>query len=127
MNTSEVLDRAADEIERRGWSQGTGWFPRSDESTPVCAEGALRLACGFGGGVGLDGAWFDLASKRAACDALSAYLTDRFPECINQVTGAVIPFSWNDARSRTQAEVIEVLRAAAMVERTREAVMAVTQ
>ena len=65
--TSEVLNRAADLIEERGWTQGTqGWK--------------------------VDGAFLD---------------TDE-------------PWKWNDTRGRTASEVIEVLRATAVIEAARE-------
>ncbi len=101
MNTSEVLDRAADLIEERGWHQGgAGWG--GDGSLCVinaCSQVDRRM-----------GAWLD------ATDRVMDYLG---------INGGLA--GWNDAPGRTQAEVVGVLRAAAVVEAAREtAVVEVT-
>lgn len=116
MNTSEVLNAAADHIERRGWTGASGtdsevtkraWYPDPEAVYPVCAEGALRLANG-----GL--------RANDAIKALKVYLHDRYPECVNSVSGEVVVFSWNDAPGRTADEVIAALRAAAVIEAAKE-------
>jgi hypothetical protein len=114
MQTSEVLNKAADLIEERGWSQGTGWHTALADSVPVCAEGGIWCA------TETDNNRRDYAALRAAKGAFRAYLTDRFPEHIHPNAGCVIGWSWNDDPERTAAEVIEVLRAAAVIEQARE-------
>jgi hypothetical protein len=109
MQTSEVLNKAADLIEERGWSprgNNGAWHPKPGSTTPLCVEGALRLAAG--------------RRDQDALDALSGYLNDRYPECFNPFSGRVLPFSWNDRTGRTSSEVIEVLRACAVIEASRE-------
>jgi hypothetical protein len=109
MNTSDVLNRAADLIEERGWSQGSGWcLGGRDSGGALCLEGGIRVAAQE----------FDI--HQAAIHVVRDYLTDTRPEAINPACGTVIPFSWNDAYGRTAAEVIEVLRATAVIEAARE-------
>lgn len=108
MNTSEVLDKAADEIQRRGWVQG-GY----DDALGLCLESALSLA--HDGTVGA-AAW-EVANTCPAGLAVRSYLqlgAEWRHSCSDSL------WNWNDCRD-TSSEVIEVLRAAAMVERTREA------
>ncbi len=119
MRTSEVLDRAADLIEERGWTQGGGgWFPESLPcDAPLCAEGALKAACveaaALEGGhytdfhYGRD--WMKTGEQTGALRAVRNYLDDASPV-----------FAWNDEPGRTGPEVIAVLRAAAVVEADRE-------
>lgn len=91
--TSEVLNKAADLIEERGWTKG---WNRHDG---LCLVDAVAEASRGGG-------FF------AALSALDRYF-DRRP---------IDPpiYHWNDAPERTASEVIEVLRAAALVEAARE-------
>jgi hypothetical protein len=114
MNTSEVLNRAADLIQSRGWTQEAkgGWFPEPNADTPVCAEGAIRLA------VAEAGMW--ATAKTSICHALSDYLGDLYPECFNPISGRVIVFNWNDRKGRTAEQVLEAMRAAALIESARE-------
>jgi hypothetical protein len=111
--TSEVLNRAADLIEERGWSQGTGWCLNGDQGGPLCLEGSIRVAAAL-----------DILVARPVLNVVRDYLTDTRPLDINAFAGYVIPFSWNDAYDRTAAEVVEVLRAAAVIEAAREQKMA---
>lgn len=124
MLTSEVLDRAADEIERRGWVQGSGW--NLDSGGPTCLEGAIATVLEWDRDMPMS---FGALSACPAGQAVRAYLdmNPKIGEAREWCTGsgaatACAPlFYWNDTPGRTAAEVIEVLRAAAMVERTREA------
>jgi hypothetical protein len=111
MLTSEVLNDAADIIGRNGWATADGWHPKCD-SQPVCLEGALRLALG--------GAIHGTDAHRV----LGEYLMGRPGAQINSLTGRVILFAWNDEPGRTADEVIEVLRAAAVIEAARESELA---
>lgn len=87
VKVAEVLNGAADLIERDGWCQGT-----PPESGPVCAGVAITRA-----------------ARRGA-----VRLTERAVFQLGEVIGqqwSVIP--WNDAPGRTAAEVVGALRAAA--------------
>jgi hypothetical protein len=108
MKTSEVLNAAADLIEARGWRQGEpGW--RSGGSAGLCLEGALIAA------LSLD----HLEVYGCPAYAAVADYLDRTPApSIAPVKDAL--WQWNDAPGRTASEVIEVLRAAAVIEAARE-------
>jgi hypothetical protein len=111
MNTSEVLNTAADLIEERGWAVGSeGW----GSPDGLCVEGALLAALGIAEDDGHRLALYQCP----AYAAVTAYL-DLDP------SPALCPISdtlwgWNDRGSRTAAEVIEVLRACAVIEAARE-------
>ena len=107
--TSAVLDLAADAVQSRGWTSGPdGWL----RSGPVCLEGAIMAALG---GVG--------TAELRACPAYGA--VQRYLG-LDDVEGSIRSslWAWNDALPGSveyaQARVIEVLRAAAAVERVRE-------
>lgn len=107
MLTSEVLDLAADKIRERGWTQGLGGWPGWGPDDALCLEGGIMAALGYD----------EETPERLyrGCPAFGAvrdYLG----------LGDDFLFPWNDASGRTQQEVIEVLRAAAAVERAKEAV-----
>ena len=120
---SETLNRAADVLQVRGWTQATPeipnyWFPNACESTPVCVQGAIRAATGM-----YQDQPFSLVGHHDHAEAkawLVEYLTSTRPELINPLSGYVIPFDWNDRSGRTVEEVIEVLRAAAATAEARE-------
>lgn len=95
MEVREILNRAADLIEPAGmWTQGS-WArdaagaadPRPEDAACYCLYGAVRKAAGFG-------------KTDAAFEALGQSFRGDY-------------ISWNDEPSRTQAEVVAVLRAAA--------------
>lgn len=101
--TAEVLEAAADLLSKPGaWTQGA--LGRKEDGSPICDPAELSTAsCYCMAGAlwvanGLAGPW-------SAFDALL--------EGPRNNTG-----SWNDDRSRTQAEVVEALRAAAKQART---------
>lgn len=117
MNTSEVLNRAADLIEEHGWTQGTHGWPRGNgEHAPLCLEGGMIAALGRN--------WRDLDVNAfwdcPAYRAVKSYLGDR---CRNALTGEddADLWAWNDTVASTASEVIEVLRAVAVIEAAREA------
>jgi hypothetical protein len=129
MNTSEVLNRAADLIEERGWASGEGW--EHEKGGSLCLEGGILAAIG--------GSFF--RGDHYVCPAYVAvreYLSDKSDRS---------PFIWNDnlahdrvlaaiARGETcsrslsevraeanqwaKSRVIEVLRACAVIEASRE-------
>lgn len=119
MKTSEVLNLAADAIETRGWTQaGDDPWGMQDPTGPVCLEGGiaavLGIDCTHPEGAHLMGAGYEDLVRCPAYRSVKSYLAvDR---------GFL--FSWNDARGRTQAEVIEVLRATAVIEAARESELA---
>lgn len=101
MRTSEVLNTAVEVIRERGWARGSWGFGDG----PLCIEGAIVVGSGVTG--------TPLARQLAAegCPAV---------EAVRDYLDGQEPFLWNDDRGRTAAEVIEVLRAAALVEHAKE-------
>jgi hypothetical protein len=120
ISTSEVLNTAADLIERRGWSTGTGWTEMDDDG-PLCIQGAIGAAMGQVNAVGF---------RCPAYDAVAEYL--------GLESGL---FIWNDnlrfARSESgwpswvggsresatehgRTQVLATLRAAALIEAAKE-------
>lgn len=109
MQTSEVLNRAADLIEERGWTTGSkGWAYKPND--PLCLEGGLIAASGM--------TWDDLdPAEFYQCPAYLAvedYLDLREGREFREA------WQWNDAEHRTASEVVEVLRACAVIEASRE-------
>jgi hypothetical protein len=112
MNTSQTLNAAADLIQARGWgTQVDAW----GGDGPLCIEGALLAASGLDRDA-MARLWRTDA-YRAVTDHLGLPLTGGayLEGCGNHGL-----FLWNDAEGRTAAEVVEVLRACAMVEAARE-------
>ena len=103
LTVSETLNRAADLIEERDWVQGDGWVGAT-EGTRLCLEGGIMAASGFG--------YHDYSRfiKCPAYLAVGRYLEHETP----------YPFIWNDRENRTTSEVIEVLRACALIEAAKE-------
>jgi hypothetical protein len=112
MRTSEVLDKAADLIEERGWRQGgAGWGDTPD--APLCLEGGILAALGR--------EWHMVGNFTATHDEFQtcpSYLAVRSYLGMTEVWQDVYDF--NDDPDRTAAEVIEVLRACAVIEAARE-------
>lgn len=108
MNTSEVLYRAADLIEERGWVKAVGW--ENGQGEPLCLEGGIMAASGLTNR-DIYGAR-DPLSRWAACPAYRA---------VSDYLGTTdLLYLWNDQRNRTATEVIEVLRACAVIEAAKE-------
>lgn len=82
---ADVLNGAADLIERDGWCQGRDRGPHGE----CCADYALRLAAGYSTLYG------------AARDALLAKVRRRYVA------------TWNDAPRQTKAKVVHALRSTA--------------
>lgn len=118
MNVSDTLNLAADLIEERGWARGEeGWSVPTDDGGrsndgPLCLEGAIAAAMGkvanIGGG---DGIWPDEINTCSAGAAVRAYLAWH---------PSIWLCGWNDQSDRTATEVVEVLRATALIESARE-------
>lgn len=117
MLTSEVLNRAADLIEERGWVQGNGGF---DGSAGLCLEGGIFAASGLGWTVAAE-----MAAREGTCPAYEAVLNHLSIGGDRSYGGRL--WLWNDKPARTAAEVIEVLRAAAAIEQARESEPSVVQ
>lgn len=122
--TSEVLNRAADLIQERGWVSGPEGWPDSylPANSPLCIEGGLLAAQGL-----TSRAATSEESGLRTCPAYVAVMahlaTDDRWRCSSDwvESGNALAYEWNDAPGRTAAEVIEVLRAAAAIEQAREA------
>lgn len=85
LTPEEILARAADLLETRGWCQGTMRAP----SGQLCVMGSIREASRF---MSL------FLAQRQATDALSREIQDSEPT------------NWNDQPDRTVEEVISSLR-----------------
>lgn len=120
MKTSEVLDKAADLIEERGWRQGEGWIStRTRDDSTLCLEGGVMAA------LGLRPEFVTAHSLQPllGCPAYAAVadyldLDHGFHDDIPEPREPL--YRWNDRKSRTATEVLEVLRAAAVIEAARE-------
>jgi hypothetical protein len=113
VKTSEVLNKAADLIEERGWVRGSAGWPGMGPG--LCLEGGMMAACGETfTSVNLFEFW--------ACPAYRAVQEhlDLTPGEGADHQPLSPPYRWNDAPTRTEAEVIETLRAAAVIEHARE-------
>ena len=116
MKTSEILDLAADEIQRVGWGQGPlTWANHAGSG--LCLEGAIAAAAGVGRrGIAIDhqGLW--------ACPAYSAVA--EFLDMDVTLDEGDMPheplWQYNDRIAESAEDVIAVLRAAAAVERVKE-------
>ena len=96
---AEVLNRAADLLEKPGaWTQGA-FALTADGKELVYGNNLSKAVCYC-----VNGALFKVGTERQALDA-QEILRDRL-----DVKGT--PY-WNDAPGRTQAEVVQALRAAA--------------
>lgn len=103
---SSILMQASRIIQERGWANGSDadpWAGLTGQS--VCAEGAIAAA------MQLDGLGYNrvVANGCPAFTAVTKYLgfEDRL-------------WAWNDAPGRTATEVINTLKAAAIVELCKE-------
>jgi hypothetical protein len=120
MNTSDTLNLAADLIEQRGWTKGQGW--NDSTNRPLCLEGGIMAALGWSFG----SADYDPLElwDCPAYRAVQAYLNFSHDKALasprHHYPSPVDPlWRWNDFSSAA-SEVIEVLRAAAVVEAARE-------
>lgn len=105
--TSETLNRAADLIEERGWTFGEGWPIYNRDTSSLCLEGGIMAAQGMAAET------HDYEKAVIRCPAYLAVLS-------HLDSGFPYLFQWNDRKGRTAAEVIEVLRACALIEAARE-------
>jgi hypothetical protein len=107
--TSEVLNRAADLIEERGWAQGTiGWnLPNSG----LCLEGAILAVMGGSGADDQIKAW--------TCPAYAAVGEYLAHPPLSSLGDREL-WRWNDTVANGATHVIEVLRACAVIVASRE-------
>lgn len=96
MRTYEILYRAADHIDSRGWWQD---LP-SCTSVGTCAANAIRWAAGA-----------DTQAVFAARFVLAKYLGLDNATMLRTLDAVI---AWNDTPGRTRAEVVAALRAAAV-------------
>ncbi len=110
MTPAEILEKAADVIDKRGHCKGM----LVNNKQQVCAVGAMLVALtGSALGCGIPQIWA-CAGGKEACDALETAI-------------GVGDFGfWNDHPNRTAAEVTSTMRATAAVLRAQEAKSAVT-
>lgn len=105
--TSEVLNLAADLIQQRGWGTGPASMVGANG---LCIMGAINAAT-IGRTPGDEG--YELADTCPAGQAVHAYLDTADLEMDSL-------WQWNDTSATDAAEVIEVLRAVAVIEAARE-------
>lgn len=122
MNVSDTLNKAADLIEERGWESGEGWV--TDESAadaPLCLEGGIMAALGLRIQEGLhDDRQFVPLVSCPAYRAVVSYL-GRAEVFANERGFEGEPlYWWNDEAARSAEDVVEVLRATALIEAARE-------
>ncbi|MGZ6788348.1 MAG: DUF6197 family protein [Mycobacteriaceae bacterium] len=123
METYEVLNKAADLIGEHGWRRGFGW----NEGGALCLEGGIMAALGIRFGEVKEGLPFGGLWTRPAYRAVADYLgrdvtITSSPSVFGnlRVSAPLEPlWKWNDTNGRTASEVIEVLRACAVIEQAR--------
>jgi hypothetical protein len=116
MKNSEILSKAADVIDERGWVR-CAMFASQDYAAACCADGGLWVAVNVDPREPLDSAnnpAVELAYD--AEDALAALLAGCPPEQFYPMTSFEVITSWNDDPERTKDQVIAKLREAAQAE-----------
>ncbi len=112
---STILRAAATYLDRHGWVQGAYYDGTAVVFTPpACLVGAIGLVC-YGGPVDAPAQHFDdpgFAEFEAAVAYLDRYLSDRFPVRAGG-EGFATAYDFNDAKGRTEAEVVWTLVEAA--------------
>lgn len=117
MKVSEQLDLAADMIQQHGWTRGgSGWD--NERGAGLCLEGGIAAAVGIKLLGVRPGAFAKGRRDLTTCPAYQAVEEYLYPH------GGVALWAWNDHPDTTAEQVIETLRAAAAVERTKEAIPA---
>lgn len=112
---SDTIDKAADEIERRGWVMGAGWDWWTNPTSRVCLEGAIAAAKGIVYEQGTR-----LSERINLCptgQAIREFLS--LPEYEQDFHNYPL-YSWNDRHGRDMGRVVATLREAAEWQRERE-------
>jgi ATP:corrinoid adenosyltransferase len=109
MNTWEVLERAAEKIERDGLCKG---YQGGGDGEPNCALGAIAWANGKSLPCGIRDHVLTLPGVQE--------LNRAMPEDIETFSGMRVAH-WNNRDERTAAEVISMMRAVAATEKARAA------
>lgn len=118
MKTSEILDKAADVLEERGWWRGD-YMPNINErqrldvaveSCPVCLLGGLNVAVGNAPDepIYIDTSPDAFEAARVLADRVGIDLA---------ISATRLGDKWNDAFDQTAEEVVRELRTAAASER----------
>lgn len=111
---SEILDKAADIIETRGWWQGTYMMPGGNPANcPVCLLGAINVATGLAPNI--EGAFREDGPASTAARALAEHMGLNNPNGDGLVD--LLGNEWNDREAESPEQVIAELRAAAQAER----------
>jgi hypothetical protein len=118
MKTSEILNKAADLIEERGWTQQSDdndpWGGGATGTAPVCIEGGILAAMGLGyEGNSPSGVHGELRK----CPAYKAVM-----EHLGYTPWGNL-YLYNDTPGRTAEEVIGTLREVAKIEAEKEALV----
>ena len=113
-HAQQLLSRAAERLERHGWRRGAYWpdsylFAPYIEGDPCCALGALVVADGINTYHEANWALTTRPALALAVDALTCEI-NRDTEDREHITDVA---DWNDDPTRTAAEVITGMRAAA--------------
>jgi hypothetical protein len=107
---SDVLNGAADHVQKYGLHKGSSYASSPADTSPACTIGAIGVACG------------DIANDLAGDDFALFASTNRdlLHDAIDVVTEyhGCIP-TWSDHPDTTADDVIEALRAAAVIAETR--------
>jgi hypothetical protein len=121
MKTSEVLNKAADLIEERGWTSGSGWTDLQTSRDPLCIQGAIATAMGYDDGIGRMGC--------PAGQAVMAYLgidlglfswNDHLLYESADVMSGYVGGSLETAQEYAAHKALAVLRAVALIEAAKE-------
>lgn len=116
---SEILDKAADQIDRRGWVQDDWWeadTPTHWTDCKVCAGGGINAAAGWAPDFdGYDRLGAEHPAARAVIAFADRVAPDRESPAVDWAMALII--RWNDEEGRTATEVVRELRAVAASER----------
>lgn len=104
---AEVLERAADILETRGWVQGSWTRRKDDGEMGFCSIGAIRVVLGTN----------HLDAKREHFDEIQVIeaLARHIPEAAAAERPHQRPciVAWNDLRGQTQDNVVDTFKLAA--------------
>lgn len=122
MRTSEILNRAADLIEERGWGTGSDTWYFGNDNHPLCIEGGMMAALGLKFGHAAEGE-AGATDQLYACPAYKAvheYLNLRPSQSLYQWNDSWDVVDGSTANRRTKEEVIATLRTVAVIEAAKE-------